>query len=136
MYRISHYRRWLQLACWVALGALFLCARSWDKLPWETWQTRMMYLLGGLAVALVVFSLGVVRGRIPLALGGAVMFGLELARAGEVTDLNSLRHSSVMVWGYVIALGLLYDQATVRRRSLPPAQVNVPQMASKLEGDS
>jgi hypothetical protein len=119
---IGQHPRWLEWACWAGLIALFWCGRTWEGLPWAAWQSRMPYVSGGVGFVVQVFSHVCLRRQVPLAFGAVRFFGLELARAGEATDLDAMRRSNVMAWGYFVGLGLLNPSGgRAEKRAFPRA---------------
>ncbi len=110
--RISHWFKW---ACWLALIALVVCERFCDKLPWDAWQSRMLYPGLALAFLSLLFSFfNIELNRVPWTLIALVPLGWQFVSVGETTDVDALRKATVMPWVYIVGFALLHDQA--RRR--------------------
>ncbi len=113
---------WFKWPCWLVLALLVVFERFWDKLPWDVWQSRMLY--PGLALALVIllFTRFTCTRRGFFALIAVMLLCLQFEWSGTANDVGALRKSTVMVWVYTIALALIHDESVLRKS--PRRQAN------------
>jgi peptidoglycan/LPS O-acetylase OafA/YrhL len=106
---LRQHAHWLKWASWSSLVMVMVCDRSWHRLPWETWQTRMLYLALVPGTVILCLTRVTVERRGFLALAALVFFCLQICWAGDTQNVDELRKSNVMVWVFTIALAVYHD---------------------------